>query len=192
MREKRPRHRFALVLAAVLLAVLSVQAPAGAHDRHPGSIELFRGPSGPYDLRVTAVPLVDFLEVTVTFDPANPDAPLDYNPRVVISAEGQGAHLGPTTAVRPFGVTSNEYTATFEPHAPGEWLLVVSIDSEAGDVTLALPVAVVRGAGFPWIALIAGLGLVLPIAWLIFVPRKRAPRRGGGQNTQTELKGVRR
>ena len=192
MREKGPRHRFALVLAAVLLAVLSVQTPVDAHDRHPGSIELFRGPSGPYDLRVTAVPLVDFLEVTVTFDPANPDAPLDYNPRVVISAEGEGARLGPDTAVRPFGVTANEYTATFEPHAPGEWLLVVSIDSEAGDTTLALPVAVVRGAGFPWMALIAGLGLVLPIAWLIFVPRKRAPRRGGGQNTQTELKGVRR
>ena len=179
MAESRLRRVGALALAvAVLCGALTLGAPhAQAHTQHEGSQTLFEGTSGPYGLLVTAVPLVGYLEVTVVFAPGVPDAPLPYNPRVAVLALRDGESLGPVAAVRRPSTPANEYAAVLTPGEPGEWEVVIRIDGEPGSTTLTLPVAIGRGRGFPWAALAAGLGIVLPILWLVFVPRRK-PRSG--------------
>ncbi len=171
-----PSWRIAPARATLLIALvltLSV-APAHAHGQHDLEVELFRGPYGPYELWVTAVPLVGFLEIAVTFQPNNPDATLDYNPRVVVTAERNGQRLGPGTAARAFLVTANDYSITFAPASAGEWRVQINIDSERSPASLTLPVDVVAGRGFPWTTLLAGLGLLLPILWLLWGAIRRA------------------
>ncbi len=165
--------RVALLAA---LAITAAAAPAHAHGQHDLEVELFRGAHGPYELWVTAVPLVGFLEVAVTFEPDDPKALLGYNPRVVVSAERDGERLGPAVAARTFLVSANDYSTTFAPAAAGEWQVHLNIDSERGPAALTLPVAVVAGQRFPWTALIAGLGLLLPILWLAWGAVRRQGR----------------
>ncbi len=166
---------FLLLVAACALLFLLVAAPqARAHSRHEGSVEIFRGASGPYDLLVEAVPSVGFLEVTVVFEPGASSAALPYEPRVLVSAMRGGERLGPATAVR---VASNEYAVVLAPQSAGEWSLLIAIDSQEGSASLDVPLTIAGpGASVPWTAIAAGIGLVLPILWLIFAPRKRAPR----------------
>ena len=161
------------VLAACVLAAGTPQAQA--HSRHEGSVELYRGGSGPYEVLVAAVPRVGFLEVTVVFAPDTPDVLLPYMPRVVVYAERKEQRIGPATATRPHGLRANEYTAILEPDEAGQWEITVNIDGEPGATTLVLPVTVGQGRGFPWPALAAGLGIALPILWLVFAPRKKRP-----------------
>ena len=179
MRESSLRGVAALVLAMVLIAACGLTAVAPqvqAHSRHEGSVELYRGTSGPYEVLVAAVPLVGYLEVTVVFEPDTPDVPLPYNPRVVVLVSQNGEQLGPVTAVRSLSTLANEYMAVLEPGEPGEWEITVNIDGEPGSTTLVLPVTVGESGGFPWVVLIAGIGIVLPILWLVFVPRRKRPR----------------
>ena len=161
------------VLTACVLVAGTSQVQA--HSRHEGSIELYRGGSGPYEVLVAVVPRVGFLEVTVVFAPDTPDVLLPYMPQVVVLAERKGQRIGPATANRPLGLRANEYTAILEPGEAGQWEITVSIDGERGTTTLVLPVTVGQGRGFPWPALAAGLGIVLPILWLAFVPRRKRP-----------------
>ena len=112
------------------------------------------------------MPLVGFLEVVVTFEPDDPEARLDYNPRVVATATQDGERLGPAVASRVFLTGANDYSATLAPATQGTWHVHVNIDSERGPAALELTVDVVSSARFPWTALIAGLGLLLPILWL--------------------------
>lgn len=173
----RMRRGPLLAFAAVAAAVACSALPALAHTTHEGSETLFKGVSGPYELLVTAVPLVDFLEVTVVFAPDTPDISLPYAPRVVVQAERGEQRLGPAPATRALGLRANEYTAVLEPGEAGQWEITVNIDGEPGSATLVLPVSVSEGRGFPWPALAAGLGIVLPILWLAFAPRRK---RSGG------------
>ena len=175
---------FAAPARAALLAALALAAgtgPAYAHgSQHEFEVELFRGAQGPYELRVSAVPLVGFLEVVATFEPDDPEARFDYNPRVVVTAARDGERLGPDVAARVFRVGANDYSATFAPASAGTWEVQVNIDSERGPAALTLTVDVVSGNRFPWTALIAGLGLLLPILWLAWgaiAGRRRAARR---------------
>ena len=165
----------ALAMAVLTACVLVATPQVQAHSRHEGSVELYRGGSGPYEVLVAAVPRVGFLEVTVVFAPDTPDALLPYMPRVVVHAERKEQRIGPATATRPHGLRANEYTAILEPDEAGQWEITVNIDGEPGTTTLVLPVTVGQGRGFPWPALAAGLGIVLPILWLVFAPRKKRP-----------------
>ena len=168
----------ALAVAVLAVCILVAGTPqAQAHSRHEGSVELYRGGSGPYEVLVAAVPRVGFLEVTVVFAPDTPDVLLPYMPRVVVHAERKEQRIGPATATRPLGLRANEYTAILEPDEAGQWEITVNIGGEPGATTLVLPVTVGQGRGFPWPALAAGLGIVLPVLWLVFAPRKK--RRGG-------------
>ena len=168
----------ALAMAVLAACVLTAGPPeAQAHSRHEGSQTLYKGPSGPYEVLVAAVPRVGFLEVTVVFAPDTPDVLLPYTPRVVVYAERMEQRIGPATATRPHGLRANEYTAILEPDEAGQWEITANIDGEPGATTLVLPVTVGQGRGFPWPALAAGLGIVLPILWLVFAPHKK--RRGG-------------
>ena len=179
MRESRLRRGTALTLAVAAAAycVLTLGVPhVQSHSRHEGSVELYRGTSGPYEVLVAAVPRVGFLEVTVVFEPDTPDISLPYSPRVVVQAERKGERAGPATALRPLSLSANEYTAVLEPGEAGEWEITVRIDSEPGSAALTLTVDVAGGRGFPWAALAAGLGITLPILWLAFAPRRRRPR----------------
>ena len=99
---------------------------------------------------------------------------------------GDGVRLGPKTATRAFLVTANDYSATFDPEAEGQWEIVINIDSERGPETLTLPVTVIPGRGFPWTALIAGLGLVLPIVWLAWGAVRRKGRAKASENMKPE------
>lgn len=179
MAEGRWHRTGALAVAAAvaLCCVLTLGVPqAQTHSRHEGSVELYRGVSGPYDVLVEAVPRVGFLEVTVVFAPDAPDVSLPYIPRVVVQAERKGERVGPATATRPLGLRANEYTAVLEPSEVGEWTITVSIDGEPGSATLTFRVEIVGGRGFPWPALLAGLGVVLPILWLVLAPRRKRSR----------------
>ncbi len=161
-----------LAFAAVAAAMACSALPVSAHTTHEGSETLFKGTSGPYELLVEAVPLVGSLEVTVVVDPATGDG-RSYTPRIVVLASREGARTGPETA-RQGGAPVNEYVAVLMPDAPGRWDIVINIDSELGPSSLTLPVQVREsGRGFPWAALIAAMGIVLPILWLVFAPRKR-------------------
>ena len=188
MRESSLRGVAALVLAMALIAACGLTAVAPqvqAHSRHDGSIELYRGTSGPYQVLVAAVPLVGFLEVTVVFEPDTPDAPLRYSPRVVVLVSRNGEQLGPVTAVRSLSTLANEYTAVLEPGESGRWETTVNIDGELGSTTLVLPVTVGQSSGFPWVVLIAGIGIVLPILWLAFVPSQEAASCEGERRVRT-------
>ena len=164
-----------LLAAACALLLLAVAAPeARAHSRHEGSVEVFRGAAGPYDVIVEAVPSVGFLEATIVFEPDAPGDALPYEPRVRVTAERGRERLGPASAVR---VAPNEYAVVFAPESAGEWNLLIAIDSPAGSASLDVPIVIAApSASVPWTAIAAGIGLVLPILWLIFAPRKRAPR----------------
>ncbi len=168
----------ALAAAAVVCCMLTLGVPqAQTHSRHEGSQTLFKGTSGPYELLVEAVPLVGFLEVTVVVDPDTGDASGGYAPpRIVVMASREGVRIGPEVA-RQEGAAVNEYVAVLMPDAPGRWDIVINIDSELGPTSLTLPVQVREGgSGFPWTALIVGLGIVLPILWLAFAPRRKRRR----------------
>ncbi len=180
MAEGRLRHAAALTLAtaAVVGCMLTLGVPqAQTHSRHEGSQTLFKGTSGPYELLVEAVPLVGFLEVTVVVDRLTEAASGGpYSPaRIVVMASREGMRIGPEVA-RQGGAPANEYVAVLEPDAPGRWEIVINIDGVPGSTTLTLPIDVVEGRGFPWTALIAGLGIVLPILWLAFAPRRKRRR----------------
>ena len=165
-----------LAFAAVAAAAMACSAlPVSAHTAHEGSQTLFKGTSGPYELLVEAVPLVGFLEVTVVADPVPSDASgvLSYPLRIVVLASREDVRIGPEVA-RQGPAAANEYVAFLRPDAPGRWDIVINIDSELGASSLTLPVEVREGGrGFPWAALAAALGIVLPVLWLVFVPRKR-------------------
>ena len=180
MTESRLRHAAALTLAAaaVVCCMLTLGVPqAQTHSRHEGSQTLFKGTSGPYELLVEAVPLAGFLEVTVVVDRVtdDPSGGRDSSPRIVVMASREGVRIGPEVA-RQGGAPVNEYVAVLKPDAPGRWDIVINIDGEPGSATLTLPIDVVEGRGFPWTALIAGLGIVLPILWLAFAPRRKRRR----------------
>ena len=181
MTESRLRRAAALTLAAaaVMCCMLTLGVPqAQTHSRHEGSQTLFKGTSGPYELLVEAVPLVGFLEVTVVVGPVTGDASggLDSPPRIVVMASREGVRIGPEVA-RQGGTSVNEYVAVLRPETPGRWDIVINIHSELGPSSLTLPVQVREsGRGFPWTALIAGLGIVLPILWLAFAPRRKRRR----------------
>lgn len=168
-----PFPRLLLAAACALPLILIVTAPqVGAHSRHEGSVEIFRGTTGPYDLRVEAVPSVGFLEATIIFEPGASGAAPPYEPRVLVSATRGRERLGPASAVL---VAPNEYAVVFAPESAGEWSLLIAIDSQAGSASLSVPITIAApGASVPWTAIAAGIGLVLPILWLIFAPRKRA------------------
>lgn len=175
----RIRRGRLLAFAAVTAAAMACSVlPASAHTTHEGSQTLFKGTSGPYELLVEAVPLVGFLEVTVVVGPVTGDASggLDSPPRIVVMASREGVRIGPEVA-RQGGASVNEYVAVLRPETPGRWDIVINIDSELGPSSLTLPVQVREsGRGFPWTALIAGLGIVLPILWLAFAPRRKRRR----------------
>ena len=179
----RLRHRAALALA-VATAVFCVLSPGApnlqAHSTHVGSVELYRGESGPYEVLVKAVPLVGFLEVTVVFAVDSADRTLPYSPRVAVLVSRDGERLGPVAAAGLSSALANEYVAVLEPDEPGEWEITINIDGEPGSTTLILPVTLTedQGGGFPWPALAAGLGIVLPILWLAFAPRRKGTRSG--------------
>lgn len=181
MAESRPRRTAALALAAAaaVCCMLTLGVPqAQTHTRHEGSQTLFKGTSGPYELLVEAVPLVGFLEVTIVVGADTGDASSGhrYSPRIVVMASREGVRIGPEVA-RQGQALANEYVATLRPDTPGRWDVVINIDSEIGPSSLTLPVQVREGGrGFPWAALIAGLGIVLPILWLAFAPRRKRRR----------------
>ena len=131
--------------------------------------------AGPYDLLVEAVPSVGFFEITLIFEPdASDGAALPYAPRSVVSAQRGGERLGPAAAIR---TGPNEYAVVFAPESAGEWEVRIAIDSELGSASLAIPVTIAaQRASIPWTAVVAGLGLLVPMLWLIVAPRKRASR----------------
>ena len=175
----RMRRRRLLALAVALAAAMACSAlPASAHTTHEGSETLFKGVSGPNEFLVTVVPLVGFLEVTVVVDPLPGDSQSGYayaSPRVVVTASRGEAQLGPEAAQQG-RAPANEYVAVLRPDAPGRWDIVINIDSERGPSSLTLPVQVRERPGFPWMVLVAGLGIVLPILWLVFAPRRKSTR----------------
>lgn len=180
MTESKLRRAAVSTLAAavVMCCMLTLGVPqAQTHSRHEGSQTLFKGTSGPYELLVEAVPLVGFLEVTVVVDRIAGDASGGHDSplRVVVTASREGVRIGPEVA-RQAGASVNEYVAVLMPDTLGRWEIVINIDGGPGSAMLTLPVSVVEGRGFPWTALIAGLGIVLPILWLAFVPRRKRRR----------------
>ena len=187
MAESRLRRAAALALAAFISAACVVGLNASqtqSHSTHTGSIELYRGTSGPYELLVAVVPFVGYLEVTVVFAPDTPEAVLPYTPRVVVLASRRGERLEPVSAMRS-PTLANEYAAVLQPQKTGEWEITINIDGDPGSTSLTLPVTITGRAGFPWPALLAGLGVLLPILWLVFAPRKkRARSRPRGRGAQ--------
>ena len=139
--------------------------------------------AGPYDLLVEAVPSVGFLEITLIFEPDALGDPLPYAPRAAVSAQRGGERLGPESAVR---TGPNEYAAVFAPESAGEWETHVDIDSRLGSASLAVSVTIpAQRAAIPWTAVVAGLGLLVPILWLVFAPRKARTRAARGANEPT-------
>lgn len=172
------RLLLAWLAAVVIFGSVSGGVSVSAHGQHSFEVELFRGTTGPYELWITAVPLVGFLEIDVSFEPDAPEARLTYNPRVMISVTDGEASFGPQVASRVFLATANDYSAVFQPLTAGSWEVVVNIDSELGEASFVSSVELVKGRSFPWTALIAGGGLLIPIGWLL-LGAVRSKRRWG-------------
>ncbi|MEX2430681.1 MAG: hypothetical protein WD645_02025 [Dehalococcoidia bacterium] len=168
------------LLILVCLAALALPWPAAAHVAHPDDVELFLGTEGPYAMRIVAVPYVGYLHVTVIFTPDNSGS-LPQEPAVGVSATPDaeaGTPVGPVAAQLEPLTSAPEYSATLDAPTEGPWTVFVEVTSVEGDASLALPVALRQPPGVPLSAVLTGLGLLIPVLWLLWgAVRDRRRRR---------------
>ena len=167
--------------------------PASAHIPHPEEVPLYEGTDGPYVLEIVAVPFTGHLHVTVMFEPGRQE-PLPYQPEVYVSAEpdGDGERVGPDEAILETFTPTHDYSTTLNPDTEGPWTVFVDITSDAGEeVSLALPITLRDpGDGIPMTAVLTGLGLAAPVAWLVWSGlRDRRRKRGSRAKTHAAAAG---
>ncbi len=168
----------AVLLAAALLCAFP--SAASAHIGHRDAVDLYNGVSGPYDLRIVAVPLLSSFETTVVVRPGASTVAA-FDPIVTVRAtSSNGDVLGPERALRAPGALE-QYAVLWSVSTEGEWLLEVSVESPLGVVEHQFPVTLRSGGGFPWSLAFIGVVLLAPALLSLALARRRsnARRRSG-------------
>lgn len=157
------------LLLWVLVPSLVVYAHGQNHDLEE---LLYTGSQGPYEITVTAVPLVNYLEVLVQFENQTWDR-LKLDPRIRVSATQENLKLNPVIARQAFSMESSNYAALLHPPTEGNWNLSVSIDSDQGATNFFLPVEIRSRDSFPWLVAMSAISIFVTIIWLIYARFRR-------------------
>lgn len=155
-----------LTAAAALVALL-VGAGAGtaaANGPHVESREVYKGPAGPYELRVLTAPVVGTLHLSIAvFD--GEGLPVPAVPDVSVTGrgpEGASQATGPVPGVEVFA-SPGWYAADLPAESTGEWTVSVALTGPMGPGDAEFPVEVVSGRGTNWFV-IGAFAIVLMLA----------------------------
>ena len=124
-----------LALAAALGSLLlGIGAnTVAANGPHVESREIYKGPAGPYELRVLTAPVVGTLHLSIAvFD--DEGLPVSEVPSIDVTGlgpRGDSQTSGPVSGVEVFA-SPGWYAADLPVESTGEWTLSVTLDGAAG------------------------------------------------------------
>lgn len=174
-----------LVLAAALGSLVfgvGVEA-VSANGPHVESREVFKGPAGPYELRVLTAPVAPTLHLSIAvFD--GEGLPVPGAPSVDVAGvgpRGDSQASGPVPGVEVFA-SPGWYAADLPVESTGEWTLSVALTGPLGPGEAEFPVEVESGSGTNWFvigafAIVAVLFVRTAFSWR----RRRGRARSGGR-----------
>ena len=177
-----------LALAAALGGLLFGMGAntVAANGPHVESREIYKGPAGPYELRVLTAPVVGTLHLSIAvFD--DEGLPVSQVPSIDVTGvgpRGDSQASGPVSGVEVFA-SPGWYAADLPVESTGEWTLSVALTGPLGAGEAEFPVEVQSGSGTNWFV-IGAFGIVLVLfVRTAFSWRRRRNRasptgRGGG------------
>ena len=125
---------------------------------------MYKGPAGPYELRVLTAPVVGTLHLSIAvFD--DEGLPVPAVPDVSVTGrgpEGASQASGPAPGVEVFA-SPGWYAADLPVESTGEWTLSVALTGPMGPGDVEFPVEVVSGSGTNWFV-IGAFAIVLVLA----------------------------
>ena len=142
-----------LALAAAAGAMLLGMgvAPVEANGPHVESREVFKGPAGPYELRVLTAPVTPTLHLSIAvFD--DEGLPVPEVPSIDVTGvgpRGDSQASGPVSGVEVFA-SPGWYAADLPVESTGEWALSVALTGPLGPGDATFPVDVQSGSGTNW------------------------------------------
>ena len=179
-----PSLALAFALGSLLFGIGA--DPVAANGPHVESREVYKGPAGPYELRVLTAPVVGTLHLSIAvFDdeglPVPEMASIDVTGR---GPRGASQASGPVSGVEVFA-SPGWYAADLPVESTGEWVLSVTLTGPLGQGDADFPVEVESGRGTNWFVIGAFAIVVVLFARTAFSWRKRRsrpspPGRGGG------------
>ena len=155
-----------LVLAAAVGSLLYGVGggSVAANGPHVESREVYKGPAGPYELRVLTAPVVGTLHLSIAvFD--DEGLPVPGAPSIDVTGRGpRGASQasGPVSGVEVFA-SPGWYAADLPVDSTGEWTLSVTLTGPLGPGDVDFPVEVESGRGTNWFV-IGAFAIVLVLA----------------------------
>ena len=179
----------ATALGSLLLGI-GVEAVA-ANGPHVESREVYKGPAGPYELRVLTAPVVGTLHLSIAvFD--GDGLPVPAVPDVSVTGrgpEGEGQASGPVSGVEVFA-SPGWYAADLPVESTGEWTLSVALTGPEGPGDAEFPVEVQSASGTNWFvvgafAIVAVLFVRTAFSWRRRRGRGTPSGRGGRTKQQT-------
>ena len=177
-----------LALAAALVSLLlGMEAnTVAANGPHVESREIYKGPAGPYELRILTAPVVGTLHLSIAvFD--DEGLPVSQVPSIDVTGvgpRGDSQTSGPVSGVEVFA-SPGWYAADLPVESTGEWTLSVALTGPLGAGEADFPVEVQSGSGTNWFV-IGAFGIVLVLfvrtafSWRRRRNRAASPGRGGG------------
>ncbi len=168
-----------LVVAAALGSLLvGVGAEtAAANGPHVESREVFKGPAGPYELRVLTAPVAPTLHLSIAvFD--DEGLPVPGAPSVDVTGvgpEGDSQASGPVSGAEVFA-SPGWYAADLPVESTGEWTLSVSLTGPLGPGDATFPVDVQSASGTNWFVIGAFAIVAVLFVRTAFSWRKRRGR----------------
>ena len=158
-----------------------------ANGPHVESREVYKGPAGPYELRVLTAPVVPTLHLSIAvFD--GEGLPVPGAPSVDVSGvgpQGDSQASGPVPGVEVFA-SPGWYAADLPVESTGEWTLSVALTGPLGPGDATFPVEVQSASGTNWFVIGAFAIVAVLFVRTAFSWRKRRgrasspPGRGGG------------
>ena len=171
--------------AAVGGLLLGVGAEAvSANGPHVESREVYKGPAGPYELRVLTAPVVPTLHLSIAvFD--DEGLPVPRAPSVDVTGsgpQGDSQASGPVSGVEVFA-SPGWYAADLPVESTGEWTLSVALAGPLGPGGATFPVEVQSGSGTNWFVIGAFAIVAVLFVRTAFSWRRRRGRASAGGRT---------
>ena len=161
---------------AFLIIFFMLATPSAVVSAHGQNHELeellFAGKQGPYEVTITVVPLVNYLEIVILFENYD-DQTSTFFPQITVSAAQENLSLGPVVATRMFTAQEANYIALLHPPTQNSWELLFNINSHVGNINFILPVDIKSGNSIPWLVIGSATSIALTVIWLIYVRFRR-------------------
>jgi hypothetical protein len=179
-----PCHLVSLSPSFLVSLILSLSLGIAAAQAHGGGrAQLVNVPAGPYHLFVWTSPdpwRVGQAHTTVAVtQPLGDGQEMPVTGvQVAVTYAPRGGPGETVSAIEQGGVQPGFYEADAQVTQPGDWVITVAVDGAAGQGETSFTYAVLPPDGPNWV--LAGSGVlagVLFLTALVFVMRRRAPRR---------------